>query len=328
MKRTASIVLAVVLVLSCALPGQEPQKKPVPPAEDPAIAALVAAMQKAESAAKSVELELVTTGTYPGGLTFTTKGTMRVLLGEQRALHTTMEFQAAHGMTGRVETVRTPDGVWMLENSPTFGEVYLFMDPATLADVEWAAAVTQQPGAVPGGVDGRSIGPLGSQLLEDLRRHYDLAVLSKKDRDGQPGLWIGGDHKKSLDPGADTELLLADHVEVFVREVDQAVLAVVYMQADGKIVQQIEVRRIVTNQTMELASFHLDVPGKKPVDVKEHAPAWSPLQRLIGEAEDKAGADQRPSKKKSGEKKPEAKTPEDKKPEEKKADEKKTEAKK
>lgn len=291
MNRTAHAVLVCLCTGSLALLAQEPGKPAAAQSQGQELDQLVAAMQQAEAGLKTASLAMTTTGTYPGDLQFTTKGTLRVLLGAQPCLHTVMEFEFTSGMRGRLETVRTPEGAWMLEESPTYGQVFLSMDRATLEDIEWAAAVTKQGAMVPGGEASQARTPLGSQLLTGLRRSYDLKLLAKKDRDGQAGIWIGGDKRQGLDPGLESELLLADHVEVFVRTPDQAVTAVFYLQADGKVVQRILVDKLVVDEPMTAASFKLEVAGKKPKDVREHLPAWAPLDKLLGEAESKCKAE-------------------------------------
>ncbi|HLQ39101.1 MAG TPA: hypothetical protein VK348_14930 [Planctomycetota bacterium] len=297
MNRTGLPAILLASLIHVSLLAQVPEPEPAKAPSDPELARLLQDMRAAEAAVRSVHLELKTSGSYPGGLSFTTKGSMRVLRGDHPALQTSMEYSCEDGLQGRMETVKNADGVWMVEQSPTFGEVYLFMDRDTLADVEWAAAVMERSDSVPGATDGRSGAPLGSAMLDSLRRQYDLKITSKKDRQGQEGIWVAGDLKPGGPPAGDPDAPIADHVEMFVRGMDKAVLYVAHLLR-GQVVQQIEVTRLEVGKPMELKSFQIEGRAQKPRDIHDHRPAWEPLARLLREAEDKAGADQRPSRKK------------------------------
>lgn len=305
MKRTKPVPAAVFLALAGLLAPvaaraqepakpQEPQKVPAPApaakeatALDPAVAAALARMRATEAGFKTIRLELQTSGAYPGGPSFTTKGTLRVLRAEQSALHAVVEFAFDDGLKGRMETVKTPDGVRMLEDTPTFGQVYLAMEPALVADVVWASRLLDKGEGLPGVDDGRAESPLGSAMLADLARMYELRVLSSTPRKGTEGTWVGGDVRPGLDPQQVGDLPLADRVEVFLRSPDDAMLEVVYLQ-DGKPIQRIEVTALEVDRPMELSSFRIEAGDRKPKDVKQHQPSWGPLERLLREADARA----------------------------------------
>lgn len=312
MKRTKAVVAAAFLVLAVGpgpvrLAGQEPAKPqeparaqepavpapaPAAPAKDavatdPAVAAAIARMRETEAGFRTMRLELQTSGAYPGGPSFTTKGTLRVLRTEQSALHAVVEFAFDDGLKGRMETVRTPEGVLMLEDTPTFGPVFLSMDPALVADVVWASKLLDKGAGLPGVEDDRAQSPLGSSMLADLARLHDLRVLSSTPRKGTEGRWVGGDVRGGLTPEQVGDLPLADRVEVFLRSPDDAMLEVVYLQA-GKPIQRIEVLELEVDRPMELSSFRIDAGDRKPKDVKLHQPSWGPLERLLREADAKA----------------------------------------
>jgi hypothetical protein len=247
-------------------------------------------MRTAEAAARSVQLNLQTEGKMPGNLEFRTKGQLRVLRAEQgeaTAVHSVFEYSFADGLAGRMESVKNPDGVLVLEQSPTFGELFLHFPPPLVADLEWAGRILQR-NDLPGLGDARATAPLGSEMVADLARRYVLQPLSNKDRKGQEGTWIGGDRRPEVDPQQDGgDQPLADRVELFVRRQDDALLEVAFLQT-GKIVQRIQVDRLVVGEPMALDSFRIDGRGKKPKDVKEHQPAWEQIQQILQGAKRKA----------------------------------------
>jgi len=237
---------------------------------------LLGEMREVEAAAKTVHIELETTGSYPGGVSFRTKGQMDVLRGEHPAFHTVTAYEFGDGLSGRLESVRNSDGVLTLTNNPTDGDVFLQMDLATLADVEWASKVLQRDAPVPAATDARMASPLGSGVLTELLRQFDLKILSRRGKDGQEGIWIGGDLRPDLQPEGDSDLPLADHVEVFVRTPDKAILDIAYLQL-GKVLQRIEVKRLVINAPMSPDSFTIDAAGRKPRQVRQQPQAWPAL---------------------------------------------------
>jgi hypothetical protein len=290
MNRTIVVCALALCATVSVLTAQEKQPPADAKAEDPLVKELVAKLQDAEGKAKSVYQELRTKGTFPGGLKFETTGVLRVLRGEHPRLQARVEFSFEDGFSGRMETLKTEEGVWILEHSPTSGEVYYEIDKKLIADLEWAAGVLGKADEVPG-VDRRGTAPLGSAMVQELSRQYMLAPLSKKERNGTRGQWIGGDLRPGR-PKAD-DVPLPDRVELFVRDSDGALLETVHFQ-DGKPTQRVEVVKLEIDKPMTDADFKIDT-DQKPRPVREYLPAWSQIEHVLAEAERTEGAGKRPS---------------------------------
>lgn len=293
MNRTAPLLCPAALctaLLAVTGAAQQPPPTPEPAPQDATASKLVETLRQREAAVKSVLLELVTEGLLPGGLEFTTRGTLRVLRtaqGDVAAVQANVDYTFADGLTGRMESVKTPEGVTIFEQNPTFGEVLVRLDAALVADIEWAGKVLQRAD-LPGLADARAAAPLGSAMVADLLQRYQLAPLSKKDRDGQVGQWFGGDLRTGPGlEGDDPDMPLADHVELFVRDGDQALVEVVHLQA-GKVVQRIRVDRLVVDGPMPIESFQLGDRGKRPREAKDHPPMWQQIEELMQRATAKA----------------------------------------
>ena len=305
--RVVSAVLSTLWTLSLA-PGslaQAPSPEPAAKAQDPAanevVKGIVERMRTGEAAARRIRMHLVTDGTLPGGLEVHTDGQLRVLRteqGELQAVHSTVDYSFADGISGRIESVRTPTGVRILEQNPTTGESYLSIDAALLADIEWAGKVLQRSN-LPGQSDLRESAPLGSAVVEDLGRRYAIAKLSDKDHRGQVGTWYGGDRRTGPGlEGEDPDQPLEDRVEFFVRSPDSALLEVVYLQL-GKPVQRIRVAELVIGEPMQIETFKVEDRGQRSKDVREHPPTWEQIRHLLEAAERTAG-EPPPSKRKAG----------------------------
>lgn len=296
MNRTANVSAFLLCVLAPVLFAQQKEPPAEAKAEDPLVKELVAKLQAAEAAAKTVYQELHTEGVYPGGKTFQTRGSLRVLRGAHPRLLARVEFNFADDFSGRMETLKTADGVWILERSPTSGDVYFEIDQETMRDLEWAASVLGKADEVPG-VDRRAAAPLGSAMLQELSRQYALAPLSKKDRDGQPGQWIGGELRPAaVRPPAD-EMPLPGRVELFVRDGDRALLDTIYFDAQNKVVQRIKMVKLEVDRPMTADEFKIDAGDLKPRPVREYQPAWTQVEKILNDAEAVPGAGKRPSQK-------------------------------
>ena len=268
-------------------------------AQDADIKSLMDAMEKTEASASKIRLALVTQGAMPGGLEFETRGTLRVLRTEQgaaTAVHSVVEYSFADGLSGRMESVRRPEGVWILETNPTFGQVYVEIDAELLKDLEWAGEVLDRD-VLPGMGDSRSSSPLGVSMVADLARRYQLEKLSKGTKFGQAGQWYGGVRRPSPGGSDDADLPLADRVEVFVRDGDSALLEVVFLEG-GKPVQRISAEELVIGEAMPLESFAIEAKDARLRDVREHPPMWEQIANLLGAAERSAEGMVRPSMRK------------------------------
>lgn len=293
-RRAGSLLLLAALV--AAVPGraQEPDAK----AETPPIEGFVEALRQLEARVKSLELDLETSGKLAGGLDFTTRGTLRVLRPEQGAaarVHSFVEFRFGDGLAGSTESLRTPDELLVLQQDPTFGEVYVRIDAMVLADLEWAGRVLQKQD-LPFVEQGLAGSPLGSAMLGDLVRRFDLKPIERPTEGGQKGTWYGGDRKKAAgleEEGA--ELPVSDRVELFLRDGDHVLTEVVHKQGDD-VVQRIRVRRLALDEPLAAEALRMRDPVKKPRDVKEHAPMWQSIEQTVQRAMQKKEGELPPSK--------------------------------
>lgn len=299
MNRTTVVpaVPPLLLLLCGALAGPSPAQRQN--AQSLSIEQLLTQMRAQEATARRIQLELHTTGAMPGGLQFQTDGVLRVLRSEQGdliAVHSVVDYSFADDLRGRMESVRTPEGVWTLERSPTFGDVFLRLDAALVRDLEWAGQVLQRKD-LPGLGDARAASPLGSAMVADLARRYQLEPLSRREHNGAAGTWYGGDRRRGLGIDDDPDLPLADRVEIFVRAPDQVLLEVVHLR-EGNVLQRISVRKIVIGEPMSLESFRIEVKGQRPIDAREHPPTWEQVQQILQQAKERAGGELPPSQRK------------------------------
>jgi hypothetical protein len=296
MNRTTLVAVVTFLLALGQGSAQEPAKPPADAPQADPIEAIVADIRSAERAAKTVAVELVTSGNLPGDLSFATSGTLYVLRGTQPKLRTTVEFSWANGVVGRMETLRTADGITIYQDDPAFGEVLVRVPPALVADLEWAGEVLKRAD-LPGMKDGRAEAPLGSSMLDDLRRHFDLKLGEGRERAGEAGQWLVGERRPGLGD-QDPDLPLADHVKAFVRQKDHAVLEVVHYQGE-QVLQRIEVKKLEVDGVIAEAVFSLDRRGLNVRDAEEYPPMREQIRRTLEQAESKAGPDAlRPSKRK------------------------------
>lgn len=285
MKRTNLVFAALLPLTASPGVGQEPAAPaPVAPQADP-IDGIVAAIRTAEQRAKSFRLEISSKGRLPGGLELSTKGVLHVLRGTQPALHSAFEFAFADGLAGRMESAQTSSGIVIFEDDPAFGELYLHVDPTTVADLEWAGLVLQRSD-LPGMQDSRGMAPLGSAMAADLARQFVLEVTPRPDRNGEAGRWLAGPRRAGLDD-QDPELPLADRVELFVRASDSALLEVRHLQGD-KVLQQITVERVQVDVEIPAKTFTVDGRGQRLREVQQHLPMWDQIEQILRQAEVKS----------------------------------------
>jgi hypothetical protein len=296
MNRTKNVLAFLLGAGLLVLRAQEPQKPAAPAPEADAIAPIVAAIREAEKALTSARLELVTIGRLPGGLELSTRGVLHVLRGAQPALHTAVEFSFGDGIAGRMEAAQTNSGITVYEDDPVFGEIHVHIEPAIAADLEWAGTVLERAD-LPGMVDRRALAPLGSSMLEDLRRHFDLAVEARTEREGEAGQWLGGKSRGGLDE-ADPDLPLADRVELFVRQRDHALVEVKHLQGET-VLQHIVVNKLELGLELPAATFVVDGRGEPLRAVQSYHPMWGHIEKVLLQAElESADGVVRPSKRK------------------------------
>lgn len=294
MNRTTAIVFSCLFAGLVPIWAQEaPKKPPVPPQPDP-LEGVVTAIRAAEQRAKSFRIELSTKGSLPSGLEFTTSGTVHVLRGAQPKLRTQVRCSFGNGLDSTLETAQTADGIVTYEDNPAFGEAFLRFPPALVADLEWAGDVLKRAD-VPGMRDRRADAPLGSAVLDSLRLHYAFVVTDRRERAGEAGQWLVGERRPGLGD-QDVDLPLATRVEVFVRGKDHAVLDVLHYRLD-EVLQRIEVKKLEVDVEIPDAVFSVDGRGQKLRDVEQYPPMRDLVERVLRQAESKAGDDVvRPSK--------------------------------
>jgi hypothetical protein len=268
--------------------AQEPGKPATPPAQSDAIGKIVAEMQAAEKSLQSARIELVTTGHFAQGIEFRTRGALHVLRGAQPALHTLLEISFGDGITAVMESAQTSNGITLYEDHPAIGEIHLHIEPTIMADLEWAGTVLDDA-KLPGMADRRATAPLGSAMVVELRRHFDLQVDARTERKGEAGQWLAGKRRVGLED-ADPELPLADRVELFVRQRDHALVEVKHLQAD-KVVQHIVVEKLECGLEIPASKFAVDGRGQPLREVREpekggqYQPMWDQIEKVLLQAE-------------------------------------------
>lgn len=130
-------------------------------------------LKSREKAAKSVLMEMTSTGWFPGGRQVKTTGSLRVL--GKTHVHVKMSADFGDGMRGDNETVKTPEGVWTRETDPAQGTVCTTMSTELMKKLDEALAVLGEgrelPG-VPNGIDEAN----GSVMIESLQKTFSLKV--------------------------------------------------------------------------------------------------------------------------------------------------------
>ncbi len=301
MNRTASAALSVLVWLAAGPAAQDPAEAAGKQSQTDAVQELVASIRAAEAALTSLRLTMTTQGRWPGGLDVTTRGELRVLRGTQAGaipgrdrVYSRLDYAFGDGLTGSMETAETADGIVLFEEDPAFGAVLLRIEPLLVADLAWAGEVLGEDG-MPGMADRRAQSPLGSGMLADLARTFDLAVADDRERDGERGTWLRGARKAGL-AEQEPDLPLADRVELFVRERDRALLAAHWFVGD-ELVQRVTVEALETGVALDAGAFAVDGRGQRLRDVQLYQPMWEQIEQVVARAEAKApGGRVRPSR--------------------------------
>ena len=289
MNRTTAYVLFGALSLAGTLASQTPAPAPSQSTQASIVKDVVAKMVKAERGLKSLRMTMKTSSKMPGGLDLATSGELRVLRGTQPEApvrrFSRLEYSFGDGVRGRMESAETAAGILVFEEDPAFGSVFLRIEPSVVRDLEWAGTVLERAD-LPGMVDARARTPLGSGLVAEMLRTFDLAVDERKEREGVRGTWIVGARKAGLDD-QDPDLPLADRVEVFVRGADHALLAARYMVGED-LLQQLEVTDLQVDPELKDEDFVVDGQGVRLRSAQEHAPMWEQIEQALQRAEDKS----------------------------------------
>jgi len=277
----------VAILAALGLAGNRVPAQGEPPAgtaqADP-IEAFVTAIRQAEQRLKSVRVELETRGVFPSGLEFATSGTLYVLRGEQQKIRATVSLSFANDLKSLMDSVRTEGGIMIYKDDPAFGEVFVRVPPEVATDLEWAGTVLDRSD-LPGMRDARAEAPLGSSMVEGLRREFTLAATARKRRGEDAGVWLAGERRPGLDD-VGTELPLANRVELFIRDKDHAVLEVVHYQGD-KVLQHIDVRSLEVDVEIPPAVFAVDGRGQPLREVDKYVPLWTQILDVLAQAEAK-----------------------------------------
>lgn len=285
----AQAICLTVLLLSSAAPGQGEAGQKTP--QDVAIERIVAEVRAAEAALNSVQMELSTVAVYPADLTMRTSGTLSVLRGEQPRLRATVEMRYSNGLVGLMDSAQTAGGVVLYKSDPALGDVYVQVPPAIVEDLRWAGTVLDRAD-LPGMRDARAEAPLGSAMLDGLRREFELQVGKRTTRGDDEGVWLEGARRPGLGDLPDG-LPLADRVEAFVRTRDHAVLEVRELRGED-VILGIEVKSLVVDGEIAPKVFEVDGRGETLRDVEDYLPLWTQIQDVIRRAEAKLTPDEQP----------------------------------
>lgn len=296
-RTTASVLFCLVSLIGTAA-AQAAGTKPVEKPQTTPVTELVEVIVQAEAALTSLRMTMATTGKWPGGLDVTTRGELRVLRGTQAKpggqQFTTLQYAFGDGLQGSMETARTKEGILIFEKDPAFGSVFVQIPADVVADLEWASVILKKAD-LPGMVDGRAQSPLGSGMITDLMRTFDLAIGEEKEHLGDTGTWLRGARRAGLD-AQDPDLPLADRVEVFVRGRDHALLLARYFVGTD-VVQQITIEKLEVGAKLVEADFKVDGHGERVRNVRDYQPIWEQIVEAFTGAESKAKeGDVRPSK--------------------------------
>ncbi len=287
MFRTLTAVVLSALGAASQQPGTTPEPAAPKPEDVRTVDDLIGYVQAHERTVKSVTMSIQTEGVFQDGSPFTTEGTLRVL-GETH-FQQKMTAKLGPDMEFETETVRTPDGVWMRERDPIQGEVYLHMDKALMARVQSASEAVGEAGGV--GLDGRSESPLGSAMLRDIDRQFQLTLSGPKVIDRAECWVVAGPVRAKDDASGDVLGTGADRVDIVVRVADGAITSMTQFK-EGRPLIQVHIHDLVLDPILEPESFVLSVPPRTElVDVMDHPPTQAQLQELFERAQEKGWKD-------------------------------------
>ena len=274
MNRALATGLISVCAMALTCPAQESPQTPQAPSLTP-LQQLLKEIKEREKTAESVSLELETEGTFPDGSRFRTSGTLRVL--GTTHLHSLMTAHFGDDIQAETETVKTPEGVSMREKDPVQGEIYLHMDADLMNRLQSATEHLGKDANMPG--VGGPEGPLGSALLEDLDREFDLTVEGPKVIDGQECWVVKGPLRGEKAPDGTSP----DAVDIIVRRQDAAVIRMTQLR-DEKPIVEVRILRM-DMKPLDAESFVLEIPENASViDIMQHPPARAQIDRILEEA--------------------------------------------
>ena len=264
--------------------------------QDSEIKGVISSLQELERSLKSVDLQMVTLGSYPGGLKFRTSGRLRVLGTTHFHILVESTFLGSGDdqLRSEVEKVITPDGVWSRQQGP-IEAVYTKMSPALVKRLEVAqkALAAADKDNVRGAVAVPSLlseggrAPLGSALVEAFAQQFDLRLQAERRTLGGRECRVFRGPWRALAP-ADGEPAPADAVGPAMAEVvldpRGVPVALRQFQRDGATLLELRVDRLRLDLAMKAADFVLPAPeGTVYQDVMDHRPSRAQIQRLLDE---------------------------------------------
>lgn len=275
--------------LLAAQESQEAPPTPIEPSEVSTLGELVDYVRQGEKAVDSVAMEIESTGRFPDGSEFRTTGSLRVL--GTTHFHSKMRARLGGEMEAETETVRTPEGIWMRERDPAQGEIFLRMDRPTMERVDSAAKFLGDDPQGRGFGQRESQSPLGSAVLEDLQRQFDLALREPRTVDGQRVWVVSGPLKDGLSAEDEAFGVGADRVDLLVRVLDGAVIQMTQLR-EGRPLLEVRIPRLEFDRPFDPSSFTLEVPDNAQViDVMDHPPARQQILRMLEEARQQGWVD-------------------------------------
>ncbi len=283
---------ATLTCLALTLCAGQGTSQTTPSAPKPkSVKELVTFVKAREEAVKRVYIEMETEGLLPDGMRFKTAGTMRVL--GKTHFHSRMQVHFGEDLVAETETVKTPRGVWTREKDSIQGSVTTHMKPELLAQLESASRFLDKDAGLPG-LGGKAQGPLGSAMIEDLNRQFDLALTGPEVVDKQTCWVVTGMLRKGQSPAEGLPPQLApDQVEIAIRTLDLAVVRMTQLRA-GKAMTTVRIKKIELDRPMDKNSFGLKQGDTvTPIDVMEHPPAREQILSVLQDARDKGWIDGR-----------------------------------
>ena len=286
------MVPVAILGLSAAIRTQDDLARSAQQAE---IDRLIASIEERETTLKGLRLTMSTSGSYPGGVTFHTRGTLRVL----GTTHYHLRLEASFGGPGGPDEIRslteqvgTPEGLWSHQRGPV-EDVYTVMDRDLMERLQTARrelAKEKGSGAAVLRPLDDTAHPLGSAALTALSQQFHLTVKPGTVRaaDGTQCRAIEGDWRGvATDVEQPPEVA---RVEVLLRESDDIPVRIVHWgkpegEDTGVPLLEIVLTDIeIDPSDLDEASFVLDVEeGRKTIPVMDHRPSKAQIQRLLDE---------------------------------------------
>lgn len=264
-------------ILLCSAPFLAAQE---PAAPLPTLDQLVEQVRATEAKVGSLEIQMRTSGTLPGGDRHEIEGRTRVLGKTHR--HTMVKGSMGSVMRFENETVTTPEGTWMRQSDPMQGEVFLRMDAALQKKLADASALLGTP--VPGAEDD-PLAMAGSKMIEDMRRWFELGV-SETRIDGRD-YWVLRGPARARGDETEQPMRLGDELEILIDKLGLTVRRMLTFE-QGTPKDSIEILSLTLDPRLEPTSFRIELPaGKSWLDVMNHPPSKAMIEGILSDAKEK-----------------------------------------